>query len=568
MRLLFLPLATLLLVNFLSPLTANSKEMVYEGYSSAIISGADSIFVELGEDETPELEKDRCQRTLVAHGMNASIGALIGFIDSAAKAGHPIDCLVVSTGAAIGAAVQHVFGSEFSQNEALRKYLLETSTDSSTYHGLLSQVEVSEIEVNYRMFTDIYTDIQEIAEYAAGQHEAPGGPRAPNLHDLALKQGGTLPSVRVRNSVHETSPLNVPFNPLAKIRVVMVGSHLDYGRTTTGHRGPSVYYKRDATGKVIDETFQFPVDDPDYKPVSEVYFTDERTAKLLEGYKSQINRLFPRAMVAERTIVLTHIPVGQAALIAASDPFLMKPQKLKDPNGREYQGYFFGGGVNLNPWEVARHITKRNGGELIMSFPGGRSPGESEALTATFGHRQEERMIHSVTALLSLDEVKYKAVGGPDFWLNLTSPNSHYYNGGENALGFHVIVNEACFVGGLFLDIVSLGNCDDGKLTDLTKISGEEHKRRMLAHMNASEYLMQEALANGLRYDGRFIGHIAEDFVSEADEAASFFLGSEFDWVTYGNAPSIVGERAESEEESALKRERAKSYLRVHGYLK
>lgn len=531
------------------PLNVSAKEMVYEGYSSAIISKDPyTIFEELGEDQNPEHEADRCNRTLVLHGLNASIGALIGFIDAADQAGKPIDCIVASTGSSIAAAVQHVYQDPIGKSDALAKFVRETSDGPSTYYGILKPITVEKVEIS---------QFEAAARYAYNNATLSETPFAMNLIDMKFGDT-TMPAIKVPEGVIEASPLKQGFNPEAKIRVVLVGSYLDYGKSKQGKTDGSYFYIRDGEGKIVDESRTLP-HDPSFKPVKEVYYTDTRTAKLLRGFKSQINRLFPNAMTAAETVVIDQgVSVGQAAMISASDPFLMKPVKLNlDPELMRSQkvysdGYFFGGGINLNPWEVGRHITKRNGGELIMGFPGGRSPAEPEALQGAYGHRQEERMIYSVTALLALEKAKYEAVGGPDYWINLTSPDNHVYMGGDKAVGHHFTFDPVCYV---------LTLCSGGELMDLTELESSEYQARMDHQIAAGKYLMNEALANALKFDSQFVGHMAENFVSPNDGGLEIIAASHFDYVTYGNALQSVADKAEREEEQALKREAAKAFL-------
>jgi predicted acylesterase/phospholipase RssA len=116
----------------------------------------------------------------------------------------------------------------------------------------------------------------------------------------------------------------------------------------------------------------------------EVFFTDHRTAPLLEGYKSAIASQFPDSAIHPETQVFLDLTLETAARASMSDPHLMNPMKIGDD-------YYMTGAVDLQPLEVANAVAD----QVIMSYDPGFDPVVTlPIMGTTFKYNYNQRVLN------------------------------------------------------------------------------------------------------------------------------------------------------------------------------
>ena len=87
-------------------------------------------------------------------------------------------------------------------------------------------------------------------------------------------------------------------------------------------------------------------DGPRFK---ETYFTDEQTAKLLDGFVSPMASYGPASNVEPETEVRTDLDMTTALRASISDPFLMEPKQIGNDR-------YLGGITDLYAIELAKSL--------------------------------------------------------------------------------------------------------------------------------------------------------------------------------------------------------------------
>ncbi|MGE4232403.1 MAG: patatin-like phospholipase family protein [Bacteriovoracia bacterium] len=90
----------------------------------------------------------------------------------------------------------------------------------------------------------------------------------------------------------------------------------------------------------------------DRKLFTEVYFTDQQTASLLEGFTSPIFDEFKDSAISKYTEVHTDLTTTQAMRASIADPYYISPF-------RHGESYFVTGAVDLYPIEAAHRVAEK-----------------------------------------------------------------------------------------------------------------------------------------------------------------------------------------------------------------
>lgn len=87
------------------------------------------------------------------------------------------------------------------------------------------------------------------------------------------------------------------------------------------------------------------------KHFQQVYFTDSKTAELLDGMTSKVSELYPESGVALTTKTMPEIGIDQAVRSGISDPYLMKPGVI---DGK----YYLTGAIDVLPIETTNKLAE------------------------------------------------------------------------------------------------------------------------------------------------------------------------------------------------------------------
>src|SRR3989338_3547271 len=252
----------------------------------------------------------RYQRALVFPGGGFQIAMFLGMVEEAELQGKKIDVVIGTCGGAIAAAIVNAFLS----NEE-RKVFVQSE---KFYRSLQS---------NKLEHTSIFWGLGRVIKNFWGL--LPFNDRVPDVFNEVLLQ---VPE-------HLDLPnLNKRFLP-SGIRAVIVGSRMYFATEDVGSRRNG------------EQLFQ------------EVFFTDEETAQLLQGFQSAVGTGFAGSSVMRETDVVLGVFPVTAARASVADPYLVRPIKLNDY-------YYMTGAIDLYPLEVAHQLA----GEVLMPFSYGLTP--------------------------------------------------------------------------------------------------------------------------------------------------------------------------------------------------
>ena len=251
-------------------------------------------------------------RSMVLSGANFNSPMHIAFYDAAVDSLGPIDLVVGSCGGGMAAALINLFPDR--QN---RKDFIE----SSEFHQFLLQFDYNRISTTTILnhLADLSRDGDYDEEDDYYDFEERRGLEYPNLFSLAM--------LRVPAKLRSAT-LDRPFS--RKIRTIIMGSRVNYD---------------------LEKQAGQPVPEGSRKLYTESYFTDAQTATWLKGLKSYVGEKVPGSFLSEEVEIRSDVSVLDAARASVTDPYLVSPALV---NGE----YYTAGSVNIDPINVARHLSK------------------------------------------------------------------------------------------------------------------------------------------------------------------------------------------------------------------
>lgn len=121
----------------------------------------------------------------------------------------------------------------------------------------------------------------------------------------------------------------------------------------------------------------------DFMKYTQVYMTDNETAKLLKGFESPIEKNYPESFLETKTETMTYMSSEVAMRASVSDPILMEPLLY----GTDY---YFTGASDLYPIELAYFLAD----QVVATYPMGlMSDFEELAFKSAFGFSQRQRAL-------------------------------------------------------------------------------------------------------------------------------------------------------------------------------
>jgi predicted acylesterase/phospholipase RssA len=280
--------------------------------------------------ESQQAAHKKFHRALILAGGGVDPGVGLGIIDGLRANGDAPDLVITSCGSSMAAGIYNSYPEGAQALQFAKSYL---------FYDLLAQVKtgVPNILVLKNKFDTLRT-----------------GAYLPDLFQdnaLSLKDqlAGDLPVSRFRSS--GPGP-----------RFILVAARAAFGPNQSVPKlGPKPMFR-------------------------EVFFTDEDTAKALEGFPSMIKRSFPRSQLSRLTEVVTDVTPEQAGRASISDPFLINPAEIRGQ-------YYFTGASDLFPIELAEELAD----EVVATYPENLFSGfKLQAMQYVFGYDANQRLLDVV----------------------------------------------------------------------------------------------------------------------------------------------------------------------------
>jgi predicted acylesterase/phospholipase RssA len=290
-----------------------------------------SLFLIFALSFTSASEGKPFKKILVISGGGLAPGVGLGTIAGAKAAGFHPDLVITTCGSAIAASLYAGHGT--------LKGALEQARSPEYHHMIKSLLKVD-------------------TRYA---------PSLANKIEDAVLRPGFLPDLFSNNVMHlpEVLPHRLPnenFRVQKGIpRFVILAAKANFGPKDVGMQMP--------------RTPMF----------TQVFFTDQDTAKYLRGRRSDIQKMFPGSYVDKKTEVITDASLTQAYRASISDPYFINPARIGED-------YYFTGAIDLFPIQLAKDL----GAEVMVTLPNTNyGKYDVSAILTSFGFNQQQVAIRA-----------------------------------------------------------------------------------------------------------------------------------------------------------------------------
>lgn len=263
---------------------------------------------------TSQAAEPHFERAMIFSGKSINTALFLGMFDAATDAGEKPDLVIGACGGSIGAALVHVDSDRESRLAFLK---------SREFYEMLKDVSLSNIDL--RKFSQILLRERKAARKNRNANQATR---------MVLSDWFQFSLVDVGDHFDHLSKFDVPFTSQGTA-VIFVSAQTQFPK--------------------VDRDIEIDVHQKLFK---EVYFTDPKTASLIQGMPSPVAAEFPDSAVETETESLTPSRVMQGVRASIADAIYIGNAEL---NGR----FYFTGGVDLNPVPLAASLAR----EVVTTYP-------------------------------------------------------------------------------------------------------------------------------------------------------------------------------------------------------
>lgn len=259
-------------------------------------------------------EAPHFDRAMIFSGKSINTALFLGMFDAAADGGKPADLVIGACGGSIGAALVHVDSDRESRLNFLK---------SRQYYEMLKNVSLS--KVNALEFGQVLVHERKAAKKNRDRFQK---------SRTVLSDWFDFTLVHVGEDFDHLPKFDVPFSS-SGTAAILVAAQTAFPVAS-----------RDQEIDVQNKLFK------------EVYFTDSKTAKLMQEVNSPVAKEFPDSAVELETEAMAPRRVMQAVRASIGDAIYIGSSEL---DGRTY----FTGAIDLNPIGVGVEMAK----EVISTYP-------------------------------------------------------------------------------------------------------------------------------------------------------------------------------------------------------